>query len=271
MKSCIYEGHVRHRRRDPVRHAFAYRIFLMYVDLDELPELFRGRWSWSADRRTLAWFRRRDYLGDPGVPLDVAVRDRVEARTGRRPRGPIRMLTQPRIFGFLFNPVTFYYCFAPEGDRVESVVAEITNTPWNERHAYVLCRQDRSTRTGVSTFELDKEFHVSPFMGMDIRYEWTFSEPGDRLGVRMTNLDGRGSAFFDASLDLRRREIDARSLRGVLVRYPFQTVRVFGAIYLQALRLWRKGAPFFTHPKKLPRDGLPGRGLRPTARAGDPR
>ena len=133
--SCLYTGHIRHRRSGPRRNDFRYRIYLAYLDLGELPTLFAGRWLWSARRPALAWFRRADYLGDPQVPLDTAVRDRVEAQTGHRPQGPIRLLTHLRQFGWSFNPVSFYYVFDDSGEHLETLVAEITNTKprwvWN--------------------------------------------------------------------------------------------------------------------------------------------
>ena len=138
MNSCIYRGWVRHRRRTPVEHAFSYRMAMLYLDLAELPEVLDGRLLWSARRPSLAWFRRADYLGDTARPLDHEVRDLVEQRTGARPVGPIRLLTHLRYFGYVMNPVSFYYCFDAAGERVETVVAEITNTPWKERHSYVI-------------------------------------------------------------------------------------------------------------------------------------
>lgn len=161
MRSAIYEGLVRHRRRTPVPHAFRYRLFMMYLDLGELDRVFEGLWCWSARRPAPAWFRRGDYLGDARVPLDQAVRDRVERATGARPAGPIRMLTHLRYFGYVMNPVTFYYCFDRPAARVETIVAEVTNTPWNERHAYVLGRSENRGTPGRPAFRFAKAFHVS--------------------------------------------------------------------------------------------------------------
>ena len=242
LKSCIYEGWLRHRRFVPVRHEFRNRLFLVYLDLDELPRVFRRRWLWSARRPAPAWFRRADYLGDPRVPLADAVRDLVEERTGQRPAGPIRLLTHLRTFGYVFNPVSFYYCFDAEDRNVETAVAEVTNTPWNERHAYVLPQ-----RNGVRRHRFRKEFHVSPFFGMDFRYDWTLPEPGPRLFVHMENHrpDGR---HFDATLSLQRREMTGPVLARALLRYPFLTLRVTASIYWNALRLRWKRCPFHAHP-----------------------
>jgi DUF1365 family protein len=242
--SAIYEGSVRHRRHGPRPHAFARRLFLMYLDLDELPTLFDRRWLWSLERPNLVWFRRADYLGPAARPLKQAVLDRVEADLGRRPDGPVRVLTHLRSFGYLFNPVSFYYAFDAAG-ALDAVVAEITNTPWGERHAYVLDARGRSELR----FRFAKDFHVSPFLDMDHDYEWRLTVPGERLEVHMTNLHG-GERLFEAGLACRRRALSPGRMAAVLLRYPFLTARVHLAIYVQALRLWLKRTPFFVHPSR---------------------
>ena len=115
---------------------------MMYLDLNELPTLFRSRWFWSNERFNVATFRRRDHFGDPAVSLDETVRTLVESRTGRRPTGPIRLLTHLRYFGYCFNPLSIFFCFAPDGQSLDTVVAEVSNTPWGERHCYVLPVRD---------------------------------------------------------------------------------------------------------------------------------
>ncbi|MDJ0521982.1 MAG: DUF1365 domain-containing protein [Planctomycetota bacterium] len=245
--SGIYEGWVRHRRHAPVRNHFRYRLYMLYLDLDELPRLFRKTGLWSLGRRNLAWFRRADYLGPADVPLDVAVRDLVERETGRRPEGPVRMLTQVRTFGYVFNPVTFYYCFDAAGERVDTIVTHITNTPWGERFAYVHTRAEEDASGRRKRFRFPKAFHVSPFMRMAQDYDWRYVEPGERIFVHMeTREDGR--AMLDATLALERRRWSAGSLHRVLLRHPFMTFKVIAAIHWQALRLWWKRTPFFAHP-----------------------
>ncbi|MDP9084520.1 MAG: DUF1365 domain-containing protein, partial [Pseudomonadota bacterium] len=185
MNSRIYKGWVRHRRAAPRPHRFRYRMFMLYIDLAELPHLFARTPFWSSNRPAPAWFNRRDYLGPPDVPLEQAVCDLVESRTGARPTGPIRLLTHLRYFGYCMNPVSFYYCFGRAGDAVETIVAEITNTPWGERHQYVLPVE--AAADGIKRFEFDKDFHVSPFMPLDMRYRWCFSTPARHLIVNMQN------------------------------------------------------------------------------------
>jgi DUF1365 family protein len=243
VRSCLYVGEVHHARLEPFEHRFRYRLFMAYLDLAELDRVFRGRWLWGVERRAPASFRRADHLGSPSRPLDGVVRDLVAERTGLRPAGPIALLTQLRMFGFVFNPVSFYFCWDAAGARVEAIVAEVTNTPWGERHCYVLRRED-----GALRFRTPKVFHVSPFLGPELEYAFRFTEPAERLEVEIENLAG-GRPVFRARLALARRAITSRSLVLTLARRPLATARLFVAVYWQALRLALRGAPFHPHPR----------------------
>ena len=253
MDSCIYEGRVKHTRVKPAKHQFSYRLFMMYLDLAELEEVFRGRWLWSTRRFALARFHREDHLGNPRVSLDSAVRDLVERDTGRRPSGPIRLLTHLRYFGFGFNPVSFYYCFDSSDTRVETIVAEVNNTPWGEQHCYVLPESRNEGVARHKRYRFAKDFHVSPFMPMDLGYDWRFGPPDQSLNVHM-RLNG-DTKVFDATLELERMPLTGPNLARVLLAFPFMTLRIITAIHWEALKLWLKRVPFHTHPKKLVHGG----------------
>ena len=278
MHSCLYSGTVRHRRFTPARNEFRYSLFQMYLDLAELPEVFDPYFLWSARRPAVAWFRREDHLGDPEIPLDACVRDEVQRQTGTRPLGAIRLLTNLRYFGYVMNPVSYYYCFDPVTDRLQTVLAEVHNTPWGERHCYVL--QSPIQRPGGSSTVLwnDKEFHVSPFMGMGLRYRWRLSEPAESLAVsiqcheisdpainshltpEIVGRNERKSATstpsssrprpFDVTLSMQRQPITASSLRRILLHHPCMTASVTSKIYWQALKLWWKQVPYVPHPRQ---------------------
>jgi hypothetical protein len=253
VHSCIYLGRVRHRRFEPVEHAFAYRVFMLYLDLAELPALRSGEVPIYAARFSPASFCRDDHFGDPRQPLDQAVRARVEDATGRRPAGPIRLLTNLRQFGYYFSPLNLYYCFDPPGRRVEAVLAEVTNTPLLQRHCYVLGEDNRlpgagGDANGRLAFRHPKAFHVSPFIDMAVEYQWRLNEPGERLAVSIDN-DRGGRRFFTASLELQRRPLDRWRMTATLLRHPAMSLRITAGIYWQALRLWRKGCRFHTHPQ----------------------
>lgn len=239
--SAIYEGTIRHRRFGVRPHEFRHRLALLYIDLEELDGLLVGRLI--AGRPGLVRFRRGDYLGDPQIGLADAVRMLLERRTGSVPAGPIRLLAHMRTFGHCFNPVSFYYCFSAQ-ERLDAVVAEVTNTPWGERHAYVLGRTGEGP---ILTAGFAKALHVSPFMGMEQRYTMRVSSPGQTLAVNIESHEF-GALAFDAMLALRRAPLTQGGLARVTARYPAATLRVLALIYGHALALKLKGVPLHPHP-----------------------
>ncbi len=240
--SCIYSGTIRHRRGTPATD-FTHRLSLAYVDLDELPRLLGGRLLRRGPGSLR--FRRSDYLGPRSTPLATAVRDRVAQLTGARPEGPIRMLTQLRSFGVCFNPVSFYYCMDRDAERVQTVLAEVTNTPWGERHAYAL--DDTADGSSLVTGTFDKRLHVSPFMSMDHVYRARATTPGQTLSVQIENLR-HDDKVFEATLNLTRVPLTPRGV----ARMTATSARVLALIYGHAAALKLAGARYHRHPTSVP-------------------
>ena len=246
VDNYIYTGTIKHRRFTPFNHFFTYPIFMVYFDISKVETMLRKSWIWNINKPSLVSFYRSDYHGESEYTLDESVRLTIFQKTGKKVTGPIRILTHLRYFGFCFNPVSFYYCFDEDDKNIELIMAEVTNTPWKERFTYLIDKKNKATIDA----KMDKEFHVSPFWGMDHQYEWSFSHPQEAIYVKMKNFN-KGEKVFDATLKLDRIPLTLMSLLKNTFRYPFITIMVVFRIHWQALKLWIKGAQFFIHPKKI--------------------
>ncbi len=253
--SKLYIGKVVHHRHSPIEHRFSYSLFMLYLDLDELPRLFDRYWFWSVKRFNFAQFRRQDHLVGKEC-LKSTVLDLVEAKTGNRPAGRVCLLTHLRYFGYVMNPVSFYYCFDATNQHILAIVAEVHNTPWGEQHAYVLevDKAKAQKPNAIYQFEHIKDFHVSPFLPMDMRYRWRVSKPDETLSVFIENWQSSESAdqsqrIFNVGMQLKQQPINSVTLAKCLVVFPLMTLKVGCAIYYQALRLWIKKIPFHPKPK----------------------
>lgn len=246
-RSRIYRGELRHRRFLPRDHVFTYGIWMAWLDLDEIPELFDGVPGFSARRPALARFRSADHLpGEPtsrGRSLKQTVRDELTRRLGDAPDGRICLLTQLRTLGLGFNPISLYYAFDARGE-LRAVLGEVNNIPWGER-TYYACAVDPSRHSHGAEFA--KAMHVSPFNPMDMTYRWRFNTPDERLLMHMENW-GEGKCHFDATLTLTARPATRRVLLGTLARQPWMSIKTLAAIHVEALRLWAKRVPVHDHP-----------------------
>ena len=217
-----------------------------FVELESLDTLTSKLPLWSAKRWAPARFLRKDFLGDESTPLVDAVRQRIHEETGCQQTGPIYLLANWRYFGYQNNPIAVYYCYDANGEHLQYVVAEVTNTPWGERHSYVLeaPHADQPLAT-----EFKKALHVSPFNPMNMTYRWYSNVPGDDLNIQIALFED-GQRIFDAVLSLSAEPLTARSARRAILAYPFMTIKVVAGIYWEALRLFLKGVSLHAHPKR---------------------
>ncbi len=256
MHSCLYEGRVHHLRRAPVEHRFSYRLAMAFLDLAELDSTVGSGGYLSARRFGAASFHERDHLesfpqtseGDARHSLATTIRDYVTRNAEKQLEGPIRLLTQLRYYGHYFSPLNLFYCYDADGKQIEYVVAEVSNTPWKQRHLYLLHPKSQVASHRDLRYQHPKAFHVSPFMGMDATYDWRLSEPADQLTVGIVSRRG-DNAFFQANMELKRSELSRRGVCRMLFRYPLMSSRIVTAIYWQAFLLWKKKCPFFPHPQ----------------------
>ena len=247
MRSCLYEGQVVHERRTPLRNLFRYGVYMWLVDLDELDELDRRLWAFGSNRRGLTTIRSRDHLGDPRRSIRANLDAYLALHGIDLEGGRVALLTNARVLGYVFNPLSVFYCHGPGGE-LRCVVAEVHNTH-GERHCYLLHPGERGRA------ETDKEFYVSPFLTVDVRYRMAFALPGERLAVQM-GLEQDGERVFGASLTGTRLPLTNRTLGRMLVRYPLMTAKVTTLIHLQGLRLHLRGLAHVRHRRHVRQEGV---------------
>ena len=246
MHSCIYKGQVNHCRYEPRMHSFCYTLFMMYIDLDELPALFDACPGWAVEKPALASFQSKDHYSNSGNNTQDSIRRLVTESTGQKPQGPIRLLTHLRYFGYIFNPLSLYFCFDEHDEKLTHVVAEVTNTPWKQQHCYVLAGACRDNL--FITPRHKKTFHVSPFMDMNIDYDWQIQAPGRHISIKIDSYRA-SKKLFDAAIYMQRQALNQKNLTRILLAFPFMTLKVTGAIYLEALKLWLKRVAYVPYLK----------------------
>ena len=241
---AIYQGIIIHQRSSPKKHSFTYKTNMLYLDLDKIKEAFSDNFFWSYNKPNFASFYRSDFYGDKNKTIKKSIQTLLLKKINLNHKGKVFLLTTIRFFGYSFNPVSFYYCF-DETEKIQAIVTHITNTPWKEKYAYVHDCRNNSSMSKI--FKFEKSFHVSPFMPMDINYNWVFTSPKDFLYVSMDNLL-KNKLIFNATLKMTKRAWTAYALNKILFLSIPMSIKAIILIYFNALILFIKKVKFYPHP-----------------------
>ncbi|WP_299568186.1 DUF1365 domain-containing protein [uncultured Shewanella sp.] len=260
FSSGIYQGEVSHRRFTPKSHSFSYDMALMAINLDEISQLEKVSRLFGMSKWSLLKFNPQDYLNSLASQFEEQAVEQLETDNSilspasalkQRVMWTIKQLGakfdcdevifagQIRHFGFYFSPVNFYFCY--QAGQPIYMLAEVSNTPWDQRHCYLVDIQDTQTT--------DKVFHVSPFLNLDMHYQWKIVPPSKRLNVTIQNRDDDNKKLFDASLHLQRKPFSSANVRQMLTAFPVMTMKIMWGIYWQAFKLFVKKIPFVAHPQ----------------------
>ncbi|MDB5524997.1 MAG: hypothetical protein JWM58_2760 [Rhizobium sp.] len=242
LASALYPGHVTHARLRPKVHKLAYRIYSLLLDLDELDDLDRRLRWFSVDRFNLFSFNRKDRGDRSGSDLRLQVECSMRAAGVEPDGGPIRLLTMPRLLGWTFNPLSTFFCYRTNGS-LAAILWEVDNT-FGERHAYMIPVEPGEG--GEIVQHCDKEFYVSPFMDMDLRYVFRVTPPEALMSIRIDTFDAEGLVLTARHL-ARRTELTDRALIKAFFTIPLLTLRVVGGIHWEALKIWLKGVRLRVH------------------------
>ncbi|HWJ73692.1 MAG TPA: DUF1365 family protein [Kaistia sp.] len=245
LASCLFSGTVGHRRLKPRRHTLNYRVFWLLLDLDELDLMDKRLKLFSRNRFNLLSFHDGDHGATDVVTLRQLIIGQLMAAGITQPIGAIRLLTMPRILGYAFNPISLFFCHAPDGELV-AIVYEVNNT-FGQRHSYIAAIDPAVEPDALFRHACRKQFYVSPFLGMDLDYDFAVRPPGEAVSLAVKGFDASGMVIA-TSMSATRQGITDRSLLGAVVSHPLLTLKVIAAIHWEALKLWRKGVPLTRRP-----------------------